>query len=193
MSSGIAGNIARLGAMLQAVQYAPAQLAAGATAGAVTVKTDGSLVRPDGTTVSVDGGTGGTGGVSWGQISGDILLQIDLKLKLDAKAGTTQVGGAALTIKGAITDGNLVPIIAPYGFTLTDVYMLAATGSTAIQLKKNGANLGSLQAVTTTVSHQTISSGNVVSQGDLLLPVASGTSGGSDVSITFVFVRTMAQ
>lgn len=109
-----------------------------------------------------------------------------------AKAGVAQVFSYKVGPIASLTDGVLDTFRHTFACTLTDAYVSDASGTSSIQIKKNGANVGSANAMASIEAHQTISTGNTFADGDVMTLVASSSTSCVNGMVTLKFQRTLA-
>jgi hypothetical protein len=93
----------------------------------------------------------------------------------------------------SVADGELLRMPAVFGFTVTAVTAVCATGSTTITPKLNSvAMTGTAVSATTTKSSQSYTGGNVVSAGDDVIFTASSSSSCTNLAVTVTTTRVFS-
>jgi hypothetical protein len=107
-----------------------------------------------------------------------------------AKAGTSQTGGMGGYV-AAVTDGVVYVGRCLYAFTLSDGYYKTTGGSTSLQVKKNGTNVGSANTANTTENHVTFAA-VAFAAGDYLEVDAASSSSCTGLQLTLSGTRTLS-
>lgn len=111
MSTSLAGNLARLAGMLDMVRYSLPQTTAGATLGAITCMVDGTLMRPDGTTVNMGGTTTVIDGLSSTSVTAALSANQGRVLQTEIASIQTQVSQILAGGGGGGGNGSTITIV----------------------------------------------------------------------------------
>lgn len=102
----------------------------------------------------------------------------------------TQVFSAPIFI-GTVVDGVLYNMRMTFACTLTDIYVKTSSGTTSVQAKKNGSNVGSANSASSVEAHQG-SIATAFADGDYLEFDAASTSSALNLVVVGKFTRSLA-